>query len=154
MKKKYIWLVLCIFFTMFIFCRSLKPAPASAQESSFLSVWLVSIVRRFVKMPYDELLNLCTYIVRKTAHLAEFALQSCLVCVFFECTKGKMRKNISWILFAGLFTACTDETIQLFVEGRAGMISDVFVDFAGTLLGLILTIVFLWVTRKLHSEKH
>ena len=153
MKKKYIWLTLCILFTIFIFCRSLKPAPESAQESFGISQWITSIVQRFVNMPYDELLNLCTYIVRKCAHVAEFALHACLVCGFFEYTEGKIRKNISWILFIGLLTACIDEAIQLFVEGRAGMISDVFVDFTGTLVGLVISIIFLWIIKKKFSHK-
>ena len=153
MKKKYIWLALCLLFTAFIFCRSLKPAPASAQESSLISEWLVSVVQGFVKMPYDELLNLCTYIVRKCAHVTEFAIQSCLLCGFFSCIKGKIRKNLPWILFTGLFTACIDEAIQLSVEGRAGLIGDVFVDFSGTVVGLVVSVVFLYILNKTFAHK-
>ena len=156
MKKKYIWLTLWVLFTIFIFSRSLKPAPASAQESFGISSWITSIVQKFINMPYDELLNLCTYIVRKGAHVAEFAIQSCLICGFFNCSKGKMQKNISWILFLGLFTACTDEAIQLFVEGRAGMVFDVFIDFTGTIAGLALSVIFSGITtvkRKRNTKK-
>ncbi|MDD5833249.1 MAG: VanZ family protein [Clostridiales bacterium] len=38
-------------------------------------------------------------------------------------------------VFFGLLTALTDETIQLFVEGRSGQITDVWIDFAGVCFG-------------------
>ena len=61
------------------------------------------------------------HIVRKLAHFSEFAavgglLLSCAYC--FD--RFRPYRFTSQIMLAGLSTAVIDETIQLFVEGRAG----------------------------------
>ena len=47
-------------------------------------------------------------------------------------------------LLLGLLTALCDETIQLFVEGRSGQISDVWLDAAGIATGALL----IWIFRR------
>ncbi len=81
-----------------------------------------------VHIDYDAMQK----IVRKAAHIAEFLVQAMLVAGSFS---GKYRKRIVYILFFGLLTACTDEYIQLFSDGRAGLIGDIFIDFSGTAMG-------------------
>ena len=44
---------------------------------------------------------------------------------------------------AALFMPFIDETIQLFVEGRSGQISDVWLDMAGIFIGIIVTVGFM-----------
>lgn len=51
-------------------------------------------------------------------------------------------------MFAGLSAALIDETIQLFIEGRAGMIADVWIDFAGVVTGALLLLAFYAVYRR------
>ena len=46
------------------------------------------------------------------------------------------RDAIIYILFISLFYAVTDEFHQLFVEGRGSLVSDVLIDFGGSLVGL------------------
>ncbi len=46
-------------------------------------------------------------------------------------------KHVSWPMLGGLLTALTDETIQLFVPGRSGQVTDVWIDFSGVLTGLL-----------------
>ena len=49
--------------------------------------------------------------------------------------KNFFRKGDLILLFLCLLTALTDETIQLFVPGRSGELRDVWIDFAGGVLG-------------------
>ena len=51
--------------------------------------------------------------------------------------KGKWRLYLL-PLAAGIMVACIDETIQLFVPGRAGLITDVGIDALGCALGIVL----------------
>ena len=57
------------------------------------------------------------------------------------------------MLGAGLLTAVIDETIQLFVEGRAGMIADVWIDFGGVVTGTLIMLGFYAVVRSRKKKK-
>lgn len=65
-----------------------------------------------------------------------------------------MRCLYRYLTAAGLaiLYACSDEFHQLFVEGRAGLVSDVIVDSVGAVLGLALFLLLrrfiLWRRRK------
>ena len=130
MKKRLYFRIFTILITVFIFSNSLRPAAVSSEDSGtiveFLN-WFFGLFGRTVD--YDVLQN----IVRKTAHFAEYALQGMLLV---GCFSGELKERIIYVMFFGLFTACTDEFLQLFAEGRAGQIQDVFIDFAGNLAGL------------------
>ena len=49
---------------------------------------------------------------------------------------------------AALFVAFVDETIQLFVEGRSGQVSDIWIDIAGAALGIIITLAIIGNKRN------
>jgi VanZ family protein len=49
---------------------------------------------------------------------------------------------------AALLVAVLDEAIQFFSSGRAPMVSDVLLDFAGALTGLLLMTLILWLFRR------
>ena len=42
------------------------------------------------------------------------------------------------IMFFGLLTACTDELLQHFVSGRADLVIDIWIDFSGGLIAVLL----------------
>ena len=131
---------------MLLFCwvHSCFPASVSSQESnSFYRVfyWFFGLfgVGQIVTQ----------HIVRKLAHFSEFAavgglLLSCAYC--FD--RMRPQRYAVQVLFAGLSAALIDETIQLFIEGRAGMIADVWIDFAGVVTGALLLLAFYAVYRR------
>ncbi len=131
---------------MLLFCwvHSCFPASVSSQESnSFYRVfyWFFGLfgVGQIVTQ----------HIVRKLAHFSEFAavgglLLSCAYC--FD--RRRPQRYAVQVLFAGLSAALIDETIQLFIEGRAGMIADVWIDFAGVVTGALLLLAFYAVYRR------
>ncbi len=51
-------------------------------------------------------------------------------------------------MFCGLATAVCDETIQLNVEGRAGMITDVLLDFSGVIFGTLIMLFIFLIYKK------
>lgn len=136
MKKKYFFTVLAIGMTAFIFWNSAQPALVSAASSGRI-VAIISKLLSYMGVRVND--DIMQVIVRKSAHIAEFGVQAILIALSFT---GKYRKRIVYILFFGLLTACIDEYIQLFSEGRSGAVLDVFIDFAGTVGGAVLCGIF------------
>lgn len=148
MKKRHFWIVVYIILTAFIFIRSSKPASISSAESHGIVIFLEKIIKPFIHSSSDNLQEMLTVFVRKTAHVVEFTALSGVACRII-CTFGKSLKAFFvWVLFSGLFTACVDEAIQITSPGRAGLISDVFIDFSGTLLGLCISLIVVFVLAK------
>lgn len=132
MKKRHFYMILAVGMTVFIFWNSARPADISSRASGFF-VTLAEKPLSYIGVRTDR--DTMQVIVRKAAHIIEFAVQAMLIACSFS---GKYKKRIIYILFFGLLTACTDEYIQLFSIGRSGLISDIFIDFAGTLMGTVI----------------
>ncbi len=58
-------------------------------------------------------------------------------------------RHITVPMLAGVLTALTDETIQLFSEGRSSQVTDVWLDSAGVLVGILIALVFMALCRML-----
>lgn len=112
-----------------IFLQSLLPQRVSAQESGWFTEYIVNpLLRLFgVELQGDS-------VIRKIAHVTEFAVLSVLL-VF--CFRGRIEKSAG----VGFTTAFLDESIQL-LSDRGALISDVWIDLigvaAGTLLGWLI----------------
>ena len=109
-----------------------------------LSAWLPVVVWAGVIFAFSSVPSLLTdlgpwdTILRKLAHLAEYAILGALL------DRALRRPQLAVaIVFAALY-AVTDEVHQVFVEGRHGAPLDVGIDIVGALVG-----VFLWRRRKL-----
>lgn len=130
MKKK-IFLALTILWTGFIFFNSAQIGDESAAMSGFFADIAKSILNAVGLGGIN--METLSYAVRKIAHFTEFFVQSALLSAFVLEVKPKYRDAVIYVLFFGLFTACCDELLQLFVEGRGSAVKDVFIDFSGTL---------------------
>ena len=109
------------------------------ETSGSLSGWLQSFLSF---LPQSELVHT---LLRKAAHISEFALLGALMGWMSVLMQGRPQIGL---LGLGLGTGCVDETIQLFVPGRASSIPDVWIDFSGFTLGLII------LTFGYHIIKH
>lgn len=129
--NKRIWTVLIILTLAFIWGNSLLPPQAS---------WAVSdTVQRIlsyftpVEAPSDGAEGFWGAVVRKLAHFTEFCVLGGLLRLRFYGTR-----RAPWLpLLAGLLAALTDETIQYYT-GRTSLVFDVWIDFAGTAVGVLL----------------
>ena len=81
------------------------------------------------------------HLVRKLAHFTEFALLGALALNAARHLQLRHPLALSWA-FSVLYAA-SDEIHQLFVPGRAGMITDVCIDSCGALLGVLLLALLL-----------
>ena len=72
-----------------------------------------------------------------------------LAIVFVNYYKS-INKNKFYLitLIHGLMVAIIDESIQLFVPGRSGLITDVFIDFSGVITGLLIVYIITIIKLK------
>ena len=134
---------------LFAWIHSCFPADLSSMESK----GVFQIIYNFLHM-FGAGVELTEHIIRKLAHFTEFTvigglLLSCAYC--FDRTRP-YRFTVP-VLFTGLTAALIDETIQLFVEGRAGMIADVWIDFGGVIFGSLIMLAFYTLYRKRKNRK-
>lgn len=142
MKKRYwkwLWLILSVVWICFIFSNSLQPAQQSNGMSGPITQWLQTAAA--VLFGNGDWVT--SRLVRKTAHFVEYMGLGILLYQTARSFWGTRLRFVLCAAAAGLLTAFTDETIQLFVEGRSGQLTDVALDFCGVLFGA-------WLLYGLH----
>ena len=137
------WHVVILVYICFIYGNSLTPASISSQESGFL----LEKVRGAMESLGWEHLWLTEHIIRKTAHFAEYAVLGGLTAKAYG-LYGRHRIFNRDALMLIFMVPFVDETIQLFVAGRSGQISDVWLDMSGAAVGMAITAGVLCCLRK------
>ena len=131
MKNKRLVLAwtLLILWMLFIFIMSSFNGVMSSNQSGSIAVLIYNI---FNISDTEKV----SFIVRKCAHVSEFFILGILVINLVSKYNVKHIYFISFI-FCVLY-ASSDEFHQLFVPGRSGQVTDVFIDMIGVVLGLLL----------------
>ena len=137
-----------------IFFMSAQPADESSAQSSVAAQLIGHIfVDGFDEMPAEEQTAYCESImtpVRKCAHFTEyFVLGGLMLLVIGH--EEKRRWLIS-LVFCAVY-AEADEFHQLFVEGRACRFLDVCIDSAGSLTGILITALGIYIVRKIIKKR-
>lgn len=137
--RRWLYLLSLLGTLTFIFGNSLQPATLSGAESQSVYSFLLDYFPFFTH-----------HLVRKLAHFCEYALLGAHMA--FAPLSLSMRDGVGRTVSSlfGALVALLDEGIQLFVPGRAGMLTDALIDYAGYLCGLLLFffIFFLYAKRK------
>ena len=121
------WL-LVFAWVLFIWSRSLFPGPESTAQSSAV----VDILRPAFEALGVTDANLMSFLVRKAAHFLEYALLGALLGSTPEEVRPGWRQVVP-----GVIAPSADETLQRFVPGRSGQLSDVALDCAGVAFGML-----------------
>lgn len=90
-------------------------------------------------------------LIRKCAHFLEFTGLSVLIFNALYRSCKKLKPMLTFLLTAAY--AVTDELHQLFVEGRACRMFDVFVDCLGALAGITALYVLMEIYRLLKARR-
>lgn len=118
----------------------------NGEESSSLSLTIVHIIQKvFPFLKNQDLLHL---IIRKGAHMSEYALLTLTFVYGFYKSRFNISKICLYSLLCTFLYACSDELHQLYVGGRAGQFTDVLIDTTG---GLII-IIFIYLLRRNKNE--
>ena len=162
-------LVALVLWCAFIFYMSARVAQDSdALSLGFAGRFLHLVVPGFSDMSTADQLALTKSInhpVRKLAHFTEYLVLGTLAINALRLHVGSSERNpedganassrnllipaLSWA-FCVLYAA-SDEFHQLFVPGRAGLVTDVCIDSAGALLGILIFLALLQLIS--HRDK-
>ena len=115
----------------------------TGSESSGLSSQIVLWIQTYLHIPISE------FIVRKAAHMSEYALLTLTLIYGFYKNHYPIQKIIIYSFIGTFLYACSDEMHQLFIGGRAGQFTDVLIDTCGGCL----TIIFYYVLTKLKYKQ-
>ena len=137
--KKIKYFIPSIFLMILIFMFSHQ----TGSESSGLSSQIVLWIQTYLHIPISE------FIVRKTAHMSEYALLTLTLIYGFYKNHYPIQKIMIYSLIGTFLYACSDEMHQLFIGGRAGQFTDVLIDTCGGCL----TIIFYDVLTKLKYKQ-
>ena len=136
--------VLSLLTVAFIWGNSLKSVSESSAQSSVIADKVQSVVDPQQKVEPDTFYNL----IRKLAHVIEFFALGLFVCGFTVCLGHELKKRlISMPMLIVLLIAVVDEWIQSYTE-RGSLVTDVVIDFAGALAGLVTAAALYWIVRK------
>lgn len=158
-KVLYRWItgILLAGWMLGIFMFSAQPAVSSDKMSGSVAYRTVEFWNQMFHMDLTEpemedYAQGVNYPIRKAAHMTEYALLAGLV-FFWLIGYARCREKAYWLalIFTFLYAA-TDETHQLFVPGRAGRFSDVCIDTAGAVIGLLFVYLIMKIIGK-HCEK-
>ncbi|MBR4425404.1 MAG: VanZ family protein [Oscillospiraceae bacterium] len=122
---------------LLIWGQSLLPVSSSSSESGWVLNIIVNPVLRIFGLG-----EMGHGLLRKLAHVTEFALLGFWLILL-------LRGKCLIALMIGFLAAALDESIQLFSD-RSAEVQDIWIDFAGVVLGSLLG-TLLW--RLTHRQK-
>lgn len=102
-----------------------------------------------------EILNICGLLIRKIAHMSEYAILSYLAYQWIKTLELHKQQYYIYPLLLSFLYACSDEFHQYFIVGRSASFIDVLIDTFGALvmLGIIYVISKYLPKRKIGSDR-
>lgn len=124
-----------------IFIFSADNGDESSEKSDTIAEYVWDIAENFhvtvsnnTKAEWNDTI---TFVIRKVAHMTEYAILSVLIFLGIRIDTGNKPKWY-WVIGIGIFYAATDEIHQLFVPGRSGHLRDVCIDGVGVAIGFFI----------------
>lgn len=153
MTRFRIFSVAALAWMVVIFMFSAKDATRSTKDSNEV----VEIIGEIIYEDFDNLdaeekqvfIDKTDHVVRKTAHGLEYMLLGVLLMNAGLGLKNR-KKTVAFLSFiTGSLYAASDEIHQLYVPGRAGMVTDWLIDSGGVLAGVAaVSVTALLIRRK------
>ena len=129
--RRFYWILVLVFTGLIFYNSSLSAS--SSDEVSYFFVKLIAGINSFLDTPVS--LQAMNHIIRKTAHFLEYFVQALLLCNAFQTSRIGRKASHGYILLFSLMTAVFDEYIQLYSLGRSGQVTDIMLDFSGSVTG-------------------
>ena len=154
---KWIFLALTVGWMILIFWFSARPGQESTEMSMSagekVAYLFVPGYRNWTEEEQKELAGRIDYPVRKCAHAAEYMVLAVWVFLTVSSFRKKSKGAFipAWLITTAY--AATDEIHQLFVPGRSGRATDVCIDAAGALVGILFCFLVSLIRRKIWNGK-
>ena len=140
-----------------IFFFSMETAEQSDETSGAITRQVIVVLypdyAEYAEEQQQEVYDSIQLAVRKTAHYTEYMILGFLMRLCLESWFGKHRWLIPVIWAVSTLYASTDEIHQLLIDGRSGQWTDVLLDSAGVLSGVLLASLILYRIRKTNGRK-
>ena len=137
--RKILYLLLTILWTVIIFTFTLQPGNTSSNLSG-------SILSKILAWFAPDILNdagklyLWHSVFRKCAHFAEYFVLGIFSANMFS--EMGIKHKVLFSIGLCMLVAAIDETLQRFVPGRAGRITDVLIDSVGACSSISVWLLF------------
>lgn len=132
-----------LFMLCFIWGNSLLPASASSAISEFVR----EVANVLLDSVADDGVEAGSGLIRKIAHATEFAVLGGLIMASLS---FQMKEEWKSFLLSGFIVAFFDESIQLFSQGRAAQVTDMWIDLVGYCVGGLMV---MWVHHSYGKKK-
>ena len=138
--------MLTILWTVIIFTFTLQPGNTSSNLSG-------SILSKILAWFAPDILNdagklyLWHSVFRKCAHFAEYFVLGIFSANMFS--EMGIKHKVLFSIGLCMLVAAIDETLQRFVPGRAGRITDVLIDSSGALCAIL---IYLLLKRNIRND--
>ena len=142
-KKLVLAWILLVLWMAFIFYMSSCNGNVSSDQSGTIAY----VLHNILSINYSDKL---IFIIRKCAHVSEFFILGILVINLVSKYNVKHIYLISFII--SVLYSSSDEFHQLFVSGRVGSMTDIFIDMIGIITALLIMYLFNKFKTKLFSN--
>lgn len=133
MKKIISWTAVLLWMAL-IFYLSSQPADKSDQLSTGITETIIRAIGKVIPGT-ETAAGRLNHIVRKNAHFISYMILGILTVNALRQTGAGRTGSFAWTMVICVLYASSDEIHQLFVPGRAGMVTDVLIDSSGALMG-------------------
>lgn len=149
---------LAIVWMCIIFAFSAQTKEESGAVSHSFTYQMVSSTRSFFHLDLSdervkEIADTIEGLVRKAAHMTEFGILSVLLYIWMGQWEMSFLRRGGTAAGATAVYAATDEFHQLFVAGRSGRFSDVCIDSAGAVVGVIVFALFVRIVQHVRAHR-
>ena len=155
MHRKIIKIFIVLLCMIIIFSFSSDDDKASDKKSDGVIISVAKLIKRnnLSKKEKIKYINKYVVFVRKGAHfIIYFALGLSLISLIREYRILDLKAILIALLIAILY-ACSDEFHQLFISGRSGQISDIFLDSFGSFVGISIYYLIYKIRSKKYEQK-
>lgn len=147
-----LFLTLAVLLAGTIFYMSGEPATESGARSSTIAESIVKLFDPgFAALTDTEqaaMLSSADHILRKVTHFCVYAALGALLFLYSLCFAAKPYAHILRALLAAAVYAASDEIHQSFVPGRGPAVTDVLLDSAGALCGILFVWLLVWAVLR------
>ena len=154
--RRFFWFVPTVIWMVVIFQFSSQEGIQSPSISRKVTEYAAKVLHSTVlqDQDYEVIVEVLHPAVRKTAHMAEYAILYVLLFLSFFFSMLATRSAALSIVIAFIY-AIMDETHQTYVSGRSGQFYDVCVDMTGVLIAvcIVLFVYSFWQGRHLRKEE-
>lgn len=158
---KYVFLVIYIFIIIVIFFKSFETGEQSSNSSDRVTDVIVGTIDGIT--PGDESItdkfdidDIKLFVRKAIGHFGVFLILGIFATLTYYYFINKKLFSIIATIFSGLVVALISELIQTIPAGRGPSLSDVFLDYAGyaisiVIVGLIIYLLIYFKSRKVVS---